>query len=60
MDPFVKYLNEGVLSDKSPSKIGKFKRKASQFVLLDGQLYKKSFSFSLLKCPLPIEADYIL
>ena len=59
-DSFIRYLSDGILPTKIPSEIWKFKRKASQFVLMDGQLYKKSYSFPLLKCLGPTDADYVL
>lgn len=49
MDPFVKFLTKGTLPNNL-IKVKKFKWKASQFVFLDGQLHKRSFSFLLLKC----------
>ena len=33
---------------------------ASQYILLNGQLYKRLFSLSLLKYLRPIDADYAL
>ena len=60
MDPFVSYLSDGTLPIEIPSEIWRFKRKASQFVLMDKQLYKKSYAFPLLKCLGPTDADYVL
>ena len=43
MDPIIKFLNEGVLpEDKAEAK--KTRWMASQYVILDGILYKRSFS----------------
>ena len=33
---------------------------ATQYILMNGQLYKRSFSLSLLKCLRPMDADYAL
>ncbi|XP_073277650.1 uncharacterized protein [Primulina huaijiensis] len=43
-----------------PKRAREFKRRALRFLLLDGILYKRSFSRPLLKCLGPEEADYVL
>ena len=59
MDPIITYLKSGALpTDASASR--KIKCLALHYTLLDGQLYKRSFSSPLLKCLLPSEADYAL
>ena len=55
----MEYLTTGILPD-NPSEGRRFKWKASQFLLVDGQLYKRSFSLPLLKCLRPSEANYVL
>lgn len=59
MDPFVKYLTKGVLPS-DPKEARLLKWIFSQFELLDEYLYRKSFSFLLLKCLRPSKADYVL
>ena len=36
------------------------KKKATHFVLMDGQLYRGSYSYPLLKCLRPTEAAFVL
>ncbi|GKV30490.1 hypothetical protein SLEP1_g39295 [Rubroshorea leprosula] len=38
----------------------KLRKKASRYTLIDGVLYKRSFSLSLLRCLNPYEAEYAL
>ncbi|XP_075515490.1 uncharacterized protein LOC142550140 [Primulina tabacum] len=53
------YLCHGkVLAE--PKRARKVKRRSLRFSLLDGILYKRSFSKPLLKCLGPKEADYVL
>ena len=59
IDPIRKYLAEGILPE-NPTKAKKLRWKASQYVILDGHLYKRSFSLPLLKCLRPSEADFVL
>ena len=44
--------------DKSVAR--KITRQASHYVLYDGKLYKRSFTFPLLKCLSLSESDYVL
>ncbi|KAF5458414.1 hypothetical protein F2P56_022441 [Juglans regia] len=41
-------------------KARKVKNKATQFILLEGKLYKREFSCSLLRCISPEETQYIM
>lgn len=59
IDCFVKYLIDDTILD-DPPKGKKFKWKASKYVVWDGQLYQKSFSFQLLKYLQPSEVNYTL
>ena len=59
MDRFVRYLTDGTMPD-NPSEGRRFRWKASQFLLVNGQLYKRSFSLPLLNCLRPDESDYVL
>ena len=59
MDRFVRYLTDGTMPDNPPEG-QRFRWKASQFVLINGQLYKWSFSIPLLKCLRSDESDYVL
>ena len=55
MDPLHKFAEP----DGNPE-AREIKRKGGSFVIVDGELYKRSFSQSLLKCIQPREVDYIL
>lgn len=58
IDPFIKYIIEGDLpSDRQEAKLPK--QRVSRFMLLDGQLYRKS-SYPLLKCLGSVKADLSL
>ena len=59
MDPLLLYLKEGKLLEGN-LEAREIKRKARRFVIIDGELYKRSFLQPLLKCVWPREADYIL
>ena len=59
VDPLLLYLKEGKLPE-GDSEAREIKRMAWRFVIVDGELYKRSFSQPLLKCVWPREADYIL
>lgn len=49
VDPLLLYLEEGKLPE-GVSEAWEIKRKARTFVVVDGELYKRSFSQPLLKC----------
>lgn len=58
IDSFIRYITEGILpSNLEEARL--LKQRVSQFILPDGQLYRKS-SYVLLKFLRLIEADYIL
>ena len=59
MDPIITYLKSEALSADSLA-AHKTKCLAPHYTLMDGQLYKRSFSSPLLKCLLSFEADYAL
>ena len=59
IDLIQKYLAEGTLPENS-AEAKKLKWKASQYVILDNHLYKRSFSLPLLRCLRPSEADFAL
>ena len=59
MDPIIGYLKLRTLPIDS-STMHKVKCLTLHYTLVDGQLYKRSFSSPLLKCLLPSEADYAL
>lgn len=59
MDLIKSYLlNDIVLEDKGEEM--KLRRKASQYTLVDGVFYKRSFSLPLLRYLTPYEAEYAL
>lgn len=51
-------MTEGILF-KKPRDARLLKKRGSRFILLDGQLYRKSFSYPLLKYMRPTEVDYV-
>ncbi|GKU97770.1 hypothetical protein SLEP1_g10862 [Rubroshorea leprosula] len=55
---FVEVLDEP--SFMKPREAMKLRRKASRYTLVDGVLYKRSFSLPLLRCLNPYEAEYAL
>ncbi|GKV11548.1 hypothetical protein SLEP1_g22796 [Rubroshorea leprosula] len=55
---FVEVLDEP--SFVKPQEAMKLRRKASRYTLVDGILYKRSFSLPLLRCLNPYEAEYAL
>ena len=59
MDPIVEYLKMGTPSTDA-SIAHKIRWLASYYTLMDGQLYKRSFSLPLLKCLLPSDTKYAL
>ncbi|KAK3008959.1 hypothetical protein RJ639_014042 [Escallonia herrerae] len=64
MDPIMQYLTSGTLPEER-GEARNLHTKAVRYALVDGVLYKKSFSSPYLKCPYlkclsPREADYAL
>lgn len=59
MDPLVSYLKDGKLPE-SDLEAQELKRRAQKFILVNEELYKRSFTQPLLKCVRPREADYVL
>ena len=59
IDPLVTYLKDGVLP-LDAKEARKLKNQASQYILYEGKLYKRSYSLPLLKCLRPSEADFAL
>ena len=59
MDPIVRYLTDRVLP-VDPSKAKRLRWMASQYVIINGYLYKRSFSLPLLNYLRPTDADYVL
>lgn len=59
MDAYVCYLTDDIfLDDRKEARL--LKRRASRFVVMDGWLYRRSFSYPLFKCLGPTDADYVL
>ncbi|GKV48883.1 hypothetical protein SLEP1_g55671 [Rubroshorea leprosula] len=59
IDSIVSFLRDGeILEDKQEAM--KLRKKASRYTLVDGVLYKRSFSLSLLRCLNPYEVEYAL
>ena len=59
MMPITSYLQEGTLLDDC-HEARRIKVRASRFIILQGTLYKKGFSFPYLRCLTPAEAEYVL
>jgi len=59
VDPLLLYLKDGKLP-KGDAEAQEIKRKARRFVIVERELYKRSFSQPLLNCILHRESDYIL
>ncbi|XP_031096962.1 uncharacterized protein LOC116001213 [Ipomoea triloba] len=59
IEELVKYITQAELPN-DPEKAAKIKRRAPTYVILDGQLYKKSFGGPLLKCLLPQQAQEVM
>ncbi|KAH9658287.1 Ribonuclease H [Citrus sinensis] len=56
MDPIMGYLMNGTLpEDKNESK--KVRYRATRYVIMDNQLYKRGYSLPLLKCLTPEDGD---
>ncbi|KAI3461303.1 hypothetical protein Pfo_017966 [Paulownia fortunei] len=58
-DNIIQYLTTGELPD-NPVDARKLKTRASRFLIIDGELYKRGFSQPYLKCLTPIKANYVL
>ncbi|GKV33305.1 hypothetical protein SLEP1_g41831 [Rubroshorea leprosula] len=58
-DPILSFLRDGIVPEDRQEAM-KLRRKASRYTLLDGVLYKRSFSLPLLRCLNPYEAEYAL
>ncbi|GKV33929.1 hypothetical protein SLEP1_g42365 [Rubroshorea leprosula] len=58
-DPIKAYLQDGTVPTDKQEEL-KLRRKASRYTLLDGILYKRSYSLPLLRCLTPYEAEYAL
>ncbi|GKV20170.1 hypothetical protein SLEP1_g30327 [Rubroshorea leprosula] len=58
-DLILSFLRDGIVPEDRQEAM-KLRRKASRYTLLDGVLYKRSFSLPLLRCLNPYEAEYAL
>ncbi|GKV21714.1 hypothetical protein SLEP1_g31668 [Rubroshorea leprosula] len=58
-DPILFFLRDGTVPEDRQEAM-KLRRKASRYTLVDGVLYKRSFSLPLLRCLNPYEAEYAL
>ena len=59
MTPIISYLQEGILPDNR-HEARRLKVRASRFLMLQGILYKRSFSLPYLRCLAPDEAEYVI
>ncbi|GKV48259.1 hypothetical protein SLEP1_g55083 [Rubroshorea leprosula] len=58
-DPILSFLRDGIVPEDRQEAM-KLRKKASWYTLVDGVLYKRSFSLPLLRCLNPYEAEYAL
>ncbi|CAL9017597.1 unnamed protein product, partial [Prunus brigantina] len=59
MDPIHAYLTNGTLpTDRTEAKT--VRRRSARYLLLQGILYRRSYSLPLLRCVAPQQGDYIL
>ncbi|CAL8992338.1 unnamed protein product [Prunus brigantina] len=59
MDPIHAYLSNGTLpTDRTEAKA--VRRRSARYLLLQGILYRRSYSLPLLRCVAPQQGDYIL
>lgn len=59
MTPYKNFLTQGVLpSNKNEAR--RLKRKASYYVILDGELFKRGLTTTLFKCLESQQADYVI
>ncbi|GKV02683.1 hypothetical protein SLEP1_g15081 [Rubroshorea leprosula] len=59
IDSIVSFLQDGIVPEDRQEAM-KLRKKASRYTLVDGVLYKRSFSLPLLRCLSPYEAEYAL
>ncbi|KAL2246904.1 UNVERIFIED_CONTAM: hypothetical protein Sindi_2542700 [Sesamum indicum] len=58
-EEIVRFLTDGtILEDQKEANA--LKGKASRFIMIDGDIYKRDFSLPLLKCLTPEEENYVL
>ncbi|GKV13510.1 hypothetical protein SLEP1_g24510 [Rubroshorea leprosula] len=58
-DSIISFLRDGIVPEDRQEAM-KLRKKASRYTLVDGALYKRSFSLPLLRCLNPYEAEYAL
>ncbi|GKV47366.1 hypothetical protein SLEP1_g54271 [Rubroshorea leprosula] len=58
-DSIISFLQDGTVP-KDKKEAMRLRKKASRYTLVDGVLYKRSFSLPLLRCLNPYEAEYAL
>ncbi|GKV50197.1 hypothetical protein SLEP1_g56910 [Rubroshorea leprosula] len=58
-DSIVSFLRDGVIPEEKQEAM-KLRKKASRYTLVDGVLYKRSFSLLLRRCLNPYEVEYAL
>ena len=56
MEPIHTYLTDGTLPS-DPKEADKVKKRSNWFILYEGILYKRSFTWSLLRCVTPEEGE---
>ncbi|GKV50784.1 hypothetical protein SLEP1_g57479 [Rubroshorea leprosula] len=59
-NPIISFLQDGLVPKDDKQEEMRLRKKASWYTLVDGVLYKRSFSLSLLRCLNPYEVEYAL
>ena len=59
MNPYKNFLTQGVLPPNE-SEAQRLKRKASYYIILDGELFRRGLTTPFLKCLNNLQADYIM
>ncbi|KAL0377766.1 UNVERIFIED_CONTAM: hypothetical protein Sradi_3082100 [Sesamum radiatum] len=58
-EEIIRFLTDGI-EPENQKDAKALRRKASRFVMIDGELYKRGFSQPFLKCLTPEEGNYVL
>ncbi|GAV68129.1 hypothetical protein CFOL_v3_11632, partial [Cephalotus follicularis] len=59
MTPFISWLRDGIMPEDTED-VRRLVYRSNRYQFREGILYKRSFSFPLLRCLTPLEADYAL
>jgi len=59
MDRYIRYITDGILPEDR-AEAGLVKKKVACFILMDGQLYRRSYFYPLVKCLRSMEVAFVL